>query len=88
MTLSSGAATAWIWGAKGNDSRRHHSWSPEAERVALAFPDDECRAASWGLKRARITNMRRVYGNYIVYECLFDGPLRRNGPGEHDPKSV
>ena len=50
-------------------------------RAALAFANDQCRASSWGRKRARITNMRRVYGDYIVYECLFDGPLRRNGPG-------
>ena len=81
LTLSSGAASAWIWGPKGNDTGGIIPWSPEAEYAALAFANDQCRAASWGRKRARITSVRRVYGDYIVYECLFDGPLRRNGPG-------
>ena len=81
LTLSSVGASAWIWGPKGNDTGGIIPWSPEAERVALAFANDQCRASSWGRKRARITNVRRVYGDYIVYECLFDGPLRRNGPG-------
>ena len=32
-------------------------------------------------KRGVVTTMRRNYGDYIVYECRFDGPLRRYGPG-------
>ena len=68
-----------VWGAKGNDTGGIIPWSPEAEHTALAFANDQCSASSWGRKRARITSMRRVYGDYIVYECVFDGPLRRNG---------
>jgi hypothetical protein len=81
LTLSSAGASAFVFGPKGNDTGGIIPWSPEAERFALAFANDQCRTSSWGRKRARITNVRRVYGDYIVYECLFDGPLRRNGPG-------
>jgi hypothetical protein len=70
-----------VWGAKGNDTGGIIPWSPEAERTALVVANDQCSASSWGRKRARITSMRRDYGEYIVYECVFDGPLRRNGPG-------
>lgn len=81
LTLSAGSASAFVWGPKGNDTGGIIPWSIEAERHALAFANDQCRAASWGRKSARITNIRRVYGDYIVYACVFDGPLRRNGPG-------
>lgn len=81
LTLSSGGASAWIIGAKGNDTGGIIPWSPEAERTALATAESMCRSSSWSLKSARIVNIRRVYGDYIVYTCVFDGPLRRNGPG-------
>jgi hypothetical protein len=80
--LSSGAASAWIIGAKGNDTGGIIPWSPEAERTALATADQMCKWSSgWAQKSARIVNVRRVPGDYIVYACVFDGPLRRNGPG-------
>jgi hypothetical protein len=81
LTLSTGGASAWIWGAKGNDTGGIIPWSPEAEANALITANEMCRWSNWTYKRARITSIRRVYGDYIVYECVFDGPLRRNGPG-------
>ncbi|MET0671136.1 MAG: hypothetical protein ABWY66_14160 [Xanthobacteraceae bacterium] len=68
-----------VSGAKGNDTGGIIPWSPEAERTALAFADHQCYASSWGRKSARITSVRRVYGDYIVYQCVFDGPWRRSG---------
>ena len=82
LTLASGGALAWSsWGARGNDTGGIIPWSPSAEREALATANEMCRSSSWSLKRARITSIRRVYGDYIAYECVFDGPLRRYGPG-------
>lgn len=80
LTVSSGAS-AWVFGPKGNDTGGIIPWSPEAEIHALEIADRMCAASNWTPKRARITSMRRVYGDYIVYECVFYGPLRRNGPG-------
>jgi hypothetical protein len=80
LAVSSGAS-AWVFGPKGNDTGGIIPWSPEAEINALEIADRMCAAFNWTPKRARITSMRRVYGDYIVYECVFYGPLRRNGPG-------
>ncbi|MET0722621.1 MAG: hypothetical protein ABWY64_17565 [Tardiphaga sp.] len=79
LTLSCGTASAWIWGPKGNDTGGIIPWSPEAEQNALAYADHQCYASSGGRKSARITSVRRVYGDYIVYQCVFDGPWRRSG---------
>ena len=81
LAFSTAGASAFVFGPKGNDTGGIIPWSPEAERMALALANDQCNASCWGRKRARITSIRRVYGDYIVYECLFDGPFRRNGPG-------
>jgi hypothetical protein len=81
VTLSSGAS-AFVFGPKGNDTGGIIPWSPEAEITALETANRMCAASNWLTpKQARITTMRRVYGDYIVYECVFFGPLRRNGPG-------
>ena len=71
-------ASCGVYGAKGNDTGGIIPWSPEAERTALAAANSMCADFN---KTARITSMRRRYGDYIVYECRFDGPLRRYGPG-------
>lgn len=67
-----------ISGPKGNDTGGIIPWSPEAESTALGFAESNCRGYG---KKAFITSVRRIYGDYIAYECRFDGPLRRNGPG-------
>ena len=81
LTLSCGGASAWIIGAKGNDSGGIIPWSPEAEANALVTANHMCRWSNWTRKVARITSIRRVYGDYIVFECIFDAPRHRNGPG-------
>jgi hypothetical protein len=77
VALSAGGASAWVWGAKGNDTGGIIPWSPEAEANALGIANEMCRWSTWAPKRARITSIRRVYGDYIVYECVFDAPLNR-----------
>ena len=63
-----------VSGAKGNDTGGIIPWSPEAEQNALAYADHQCYASSGGRKSARITSVRRVYGDYGVSRCVFDGP--------------
>lgn len=67
-----------VYGSKGNDTGGIIPWSPESEAMALVTANNNCNMYN---KSARITSVRRVYGDYIAYECRFDGPLRRNGPG-------
>ena len=57
-----------VYGPKGNDTGGIIPWSVETEASALAIANDNC---SRFRKYARITNIRRVYGDYIVYECRF-----------------
>jgi hypothetical protein len=71
-------ASCGVYGAKGNDTGGIIPWSPHAEATAHATAYDMC--GRFG-KAARITSIRRVYGDYIVFECRFDGPRRRFGPG-------
>ncbi len=65
---------AWngVYGAKGNDTGGIIPWSQEAEAMALLTANNNCN--TYG-KYARITSIRRVYGDYIAYECLFDRRL-------------
>ena len=67
-----------VYGSKGNDTGGIIPWSPEAEASARVTANAACGAFG---KRGVVTTMRRNYGDYIVYECRFDGPLRRYGPG-------
>ncbi len=55
-----------VYGSKGNDTGGIIPWSVENEAAALTIGDDNC--VRFG-KYARITSIRRVYGDYIVYEC-------------------
>jgi hypothetical protein len=73
-----GLTSCGVYGPKGNDTGGIIPWSPEAEVTALATAHNMC---AWFGKTARITSIRRTYGDYIAYECRFDGPLRRFGPG-------
>jgi hypothetical protein len=75
MTLP---ACAGVYGPKGNDTGGIIPWSPAAEAQARGIAGSMCATFN---KAARITSMRRAYGEYIVYECYFTGPLRRFGPG-------
>jgi len=76
------SASAFVFGPKGNDTGGIIPWSPEAEVTALETANRICATTNWLTpKEARIVSMRRVYGDYIVFQCVFSGPLRRNGPG-------
>lgn len=74
LMLATGIAACGVHGPKGNDTGGIIPWSVEAERDALAIAQTNCDRYN---KYARITSMRRVYGDYIDYECRFDPPRRR-----------
>ena len=65
---------AWngVYGAKGNDTGGIIPWSREAEHMALMTANNNCNIYG---KYARITSIRRMYGDYIAYECRFDRRL-------------
>ena len=64
-----------VYGPKGNDTGGIIPWSVETEAAALAIANENC---SRFRKYPRITSIRRVYGDYIVYDCLFAPPLDRH----------
>ena len=54
--------------ARGNDTGGIISWSCENEVAAPAIAAAHC--AGWG-KYARISSVRRQYGDYIAFNCLW-----------------
>jgi hypothetical protein len=69
-----GSADAHLFGVhgpKGNDTGGIIPWSPEAELAALDIAQRNC--GRFG-KFAAIRSVRRVYGDYIAYDCLWDPP--------------
>jgi hypothetical protein len=69
MLLQASAAQAQVW--RGNDTGGIIPWSCENEAAARAVAQAHC--ARYG-KFARITSVRRMYGDYIGFNCLW----RRN----------
>jgi hypothetical protein len=67
-----GLASCGVYGPKGNDTGGIIPWSVETEVAALTIANDNC--SRFG-KFARITSIRRVYGDYIAYECRFVRPI-------------
>jgi hypothetical protein len=67
-------ASCGIYGPKGNDTGGVIPWSVENESMMLMLAQDAC--GYYG-KRAVITNIHRVYGDFISYECHFGPPLER-----------
>jgi hypothetical protein len=61
-----GLTSCGVYGPKGNDTGGIIPWSVETEAAALTIANGNC--GQFG-KYARITSIRRVYGDYIVYEC-------------------
>ena len=59
-------ACAGVYGPKGNDPGGIIPWSVETEAMALMIANENC--SRFG-KYARITSIRRTYGDYIAYEC-------------------
>jgi hypothetical protein len=76
VTLAS-EASAWndifnsVWGPKGNDTGGIIPWSPENEANAPAIAEANC---GWYNKFAVAVSIRREYGHYITYRCVWDPP--------------
>ena len=78
-------ACAGVHGSKGNDTGGIIPWSPEAEAMAMVTANSNCNMYG---KHARITSVRRVYGDYIAYQCRFDrsrGRVVVTALGQADP---
>ena len=74
VVLALALSACGVYGPKGNDTGGIIPWSPGAELEALAIAQENCGRYD---KYARITSMRRQYGDYIAYECRFDPPRGR-----------
>ena len=66
-------------GSKGNDTGGIIPWSHETEAMAMITANNNCNMYG---KYARITSIRRIYGDYIAYECVFD---RRRSNTTYEP---
>ncbi len=73
LLLGTTGAAAHVYGPKGNDTGGIIPWSPEAELAALDIAQQNC---GWFRKFAVIRSVRRVYGDYIAYDCLWELPRR------------
>jgi hypothetical protein len=58
----------------GNDTGGIISWSPENQRHARKLADDYCEG--WG-KFGRITGVRRQYGDFISFNCVWHPRINR-----------
>ena len=65
-------------GSRMNDTGGIIPWSPENERMAADIAQANC--APYG-KYAVRSSIRRMYGDYIAYQCVFAPPLQRHGRG-------
>ena len=72
LLLQVAEAGASIW--SGNDTGGIIAWSPPAEHAARDTAAAHC--AGYG-KFARITGVRRQYGNYISFNCLWHPRIAR-----------
>jgi hypothetical protein len=60
-------------GPKGNDTGGIIPWSPESERAAFEIAQENCGRYR---KFAVLRSIRRVHGDFIVYDCRWDPPRR------------
>jgi hypothetical protein len=72
VVLQIASAQAQVW--RGNDTGGIIPWSCENEATAREVAQAYC--ASWG-KFARITSVRRMYGDYIGFNCLWRPDIAR-----------
>jgi hypothetical protein len=56
-------------GPKGNDTGGIIPWSPENELAAFHIAEDNCARFN---KFAVLRSIRRVYGDFIVYDCRWE----------------
>jgi hypothetical protein len=67
-------ASCGIYGPKGNDTGGVIPWSLDNEAMMHMLAGDAC--GFYG-KRAVITTIHRVYGDFIAYACEFGPPRER-----------
>ena len=75
MALALGSCAMGVYGMKGNDTGGIIAWSPANESAALQIAQDNC---GYYRKFAVITSVRRMYGDYIAYVCVWDPPAVRH----------
>jgi hypothetical protein len=80
VTGPAGAHHVSIYGAKGNDTGGIIPWSPENELQAFDIAQNNCGRFN---KFAALRSIRRVYGDYIVYDCRWDPPRRTYAVRHH-----
>jgi hypothetical protein len=68
------SATSASAQAYGNDTGGIIPWSCEHEAAARAIAGDYCARFD---KYARITSVRRQYGDYIGFQCLWNPRIAR-----------
>jgi hypothetical protein len=56
-------------GPKGNDTGGIIPWSPDSERHAFEIAQENCGRFN---KFAVLRSVRRVYGDFIVYDCRWE----------------
>jgi hypothetical protein len=78
LAAALGLPLAACAGGRMNDTGGIIPWSPENERMAPEIAQVEC--ARYG-KNAVRSSIRRMYGDYIAYRCVFAPPLQRHGRG-------
>jgi hypothetical protein len=62
---------AGVYGPKGSDTGGIIPWSPENEQMAHEIAQSNCGQFN---KVAVFRSVRRVYGDYIAYDCRFEPP--------------
>jgi hypothetical protein len=73
LLLPVAEAGASVW--SGNDTGGIIAWSPAAEHAARETAAAHCAGYD---KFARITGVRRQYGNYISFNCLWHPRIARS----------
>ncbi len=68
FALVPAAASAHIWGVKGNDTGGIIPWSPEIRYVYRDIAAAHCAAYN---KLAVITSVHAWYGDYVGFSCRF-----------------
>jgi len=63
-----------VYGPKGNDTGGIIPWSPENERRAYDYAQENC---SYYNKYAVPTSIHRVPGDFITYSCVWESPRSR-----------
>src|SRR5689334_1996150 len=62
-----------VYGPKGNDSGGIIPWSPDNELMAPQLAQENC---GYYNKYALPTSIHRVPGDFIVYRCVWEAPVR------------